>query len=86
MPVVEGIKKVYSENFIELMDYKFTSNLEEKLDDVANDKIIWNVLLKDFYNEFHPIVNKLQNVKYNNDDNIVIVSACPEGIPIHPSD
>ena len=61
--------KFLTEHFIDLMDYKFTSNLEEKLDDVANDKIIWNVLLKDFYNEFHPIVNKLQNVKYSNDDN-----------------
>ena len=29
--------------------------------------------------------NGIKSYKYNNDDNIVIVSACPEGIPIHPS-
>jgi len=29
------------------------------------------------------IHNGIKSYKYNNDDNIVIVSACPEGIPIH---
>lgn len=29
--------------------------------------------------------NGIKLYKYNNDDNIVIASACPEGIPIHPS-
>lgn len=28
--------------------------------------------------------NGIKSYKYNNDDNIVIASACPEGIPIHP--
>jgi hypothetical protein len=37
-----------------------------------------------------PIINikhnhsGIKSYKYNNDDNIVTVSACPEGIPIHP--
>jgi hypothetical protein len=29
--------------------------------------------------------NGMKLYKYNNVDKIVIVSACPEGIPIHPS-
>jgi hypothetical protein len=29
--------------------------------------------------------NGIKSYKYNNDENIVIVSACPEGIPIQPS-
>ena len=58
-----------NENFIDLMDYKFTSHLEGKLDDVANDKIVWNVLLKEFYDDFYPIVDKLKSIKYNNNNN-----------------
>ena len=51
--------KFLNENFDELMDYKFTSNLEEKLDEIVNDKIIWNNLLKEFYEKFKPSVDKL---------------------------
>ena len=57
-----------NEHFVDLMDYKFTSVLEEKLDDVANNKVIWNHLLKDFYGEFYPIVDKLKKVKKNEND------------------
>ena len=51
--------KFLSGNFDELMDYKFTSNLEEKLDEIVSNKIIWNILLKDFYDKFKPLVDKL---------------------------
>lgn len=39
-------------SFPELMDYTFTANLEDKLDDVANGQTNWKVLLDKFYAEF----------------------------------
>ena len=43
-------------HFPKLMDYKFTSSMEDKLDDVANGDLIWNDVLKEFYDEFHVLV------------------------------
>ena len=57
-----------NDNFTDLMDYTFTSKLEGKLDDVANNKIIWNILLKDFYEGFRPVVDKLNDIKKSNID------------------
>lgn len=42
--------------FPKIMDYKFTSGMEDKLDDIANGDLVWNEVLKEFYDEFHPLV------------------------------
>ena len=50
--------------FPQIMDYKFTSNLEEKLDQVAEGKMDFTNLMKEFYhNDFHPIVENLSKEK-----------------------
>jgi DNA topoisomerase-1 len=49
------------EHFKKLMDYSFTSELEGQLDEIANDKIVWNELLSDFYKEFEPKVSLLKS-------------------------
>jgi DNA topoisomerase-1 len=43
-------------NFPKIMDYKFTAQMEEKLDDIASGDLVWYEVLKEFYNEFHPMV------------------------------
>lgn len=47
------------EKFPTIMDYKFTANVEEKLDDISNGKIDWKTVLKDTYKEYNPIVEEL---------------------------
>jgi DNA topoisomerase-1 len=53
------------------MDYKFTAQMEDKLDDIASGDLEWHEVLKEFYNDFHPIVMKIKfkkddgNEKYN---------------------
>ena len=42
-----------SEHFSEVMDYNFTANVENRLDDVAKGKEEWRSLLKSFYEPFH---------------------------------
>ncbi len=41
-----------AENFKELMDYGFTANMEEALDNVANGERDWKGLLDEFYTDF----------------------------------
>lgn len=44
------------ENFVEIMNYSFTADIEEKFDEVALGKIAWTKMLKDFYFPFHNLV------------------------------
>lgn len=45
-----------SEHFSEVMNYKFTADVEDKLDEVAQGKNEWRTLLKSFYDPFHATV------------------------------
>ncbi len=50
--------------FSDIMDYKFTAGMEEKLDKIAEKKAVWNVVLKEFYTPFMEVVNSvMQNAQ-----------------------
>ena len=51
-------------HFSKIMDYKFTANMEQKLDEIANGNLIWHEVIKEFYDEFHPLV--MARVSVNN--------------------
>lgn len=53
------------EKFSEIMDYQFTSHMEEKLDNIANGTLKWVAVMKEFYDGFHPLV---ENVKVSEKD------------------
>ena len=46
------------EQFADIMDYKFTAGMETKLDEIAEQKAVWNKVLSDFYTPFIDEVNK----------------------------
>lgn len=50
-----------TESFAELMDYSFTANMEESLDDVAEGKVEWHRLLDQFYKDFSQSLLEAQN-------------------------
>lgn len=50
-----------TESFAELMDYSFTANMEESLDDVAAGKVEWHRLLDQFYHDFSQSLLEAQN-------------------------
>lgn len=52
--VVELLEK----HFLEIVDSKFTANLEEKLDEIAENKQDWQKLLWEFYEPFIQKVNE----------------------------
>ena len=51
------------EYFPGIMDYNFTANVEEKFDDIAEGKVNWSSMLKDFYKDFSPVVEKAVNTR-----------------------
>ena len=40
-------------HFKDIIDYKFTAGMEEKLDDIEEGKLEWVPMIKDFYKPFH---------------------------------
>lgn len=56
------ITKYLVDNFTNIMDYQFTSLMEQKLDDIAKGKLVWHEVVREFYDEFHPLVMKFVNI------------------------
>ena len=56
----EVVNKIMINNFTDIVDIKFTANMEEKLDKVAEGDEDYIVMLKDFYN---PFIKNLENVE-----------------------
>ena len=69
IPTILGraVSKQLVEQFADIMDYKFTAGMEEKLDLIAEKKAIWNIVLKEFYipfmEEVHAVMKTAQKVK-----------------------
>lgn len=49
-----------SESFSDLMDYNFTANMEENLDQIAEGDLVWKKLLDSFYKEFSKKLEKAE--------------------------
>ena len=60
-PTILGraVSKQLVTQFSDIMDYKFTAGMEEKLDKIADKKAVWNKVLKDFYDPFMEEVNSV---------------------------
>lgn len=58
--------------FPNIMDYKFTADLEDKFDEIAGNRYTYNQLLKEFYDQFHPFVIKVMTmVKVGTNDKLL---------------
>ncbi len=66
-----SVVEVLEKHFSDIVDAEFTSRLEEKLDEVAEQKANWQVLLKDFY---FPFMRKIDEGKKN-------ISSLKQSIP-----
>lgn len=56
-----SITKFLIQNFPDIMDYQFTSNMEEKLDDIEEGKVKILDVLNEFYSTFSPLLEKLED-------------------------
>ncbi|MEW6468602.1 MAG: type I DNA topoisomerase [Bacteroidota bacterium] len=46
-------------NFPDIMDYHFTAKVEEDFDEIAEGKVDWRKLMRDFYKPFHKTVENV---------------------------
>jgi DNA topoisomerase-1 len=54
-------------NFPHILDYRFTANVEEDFDKIADGDMIWNNVISEFYGPFHERIQEtLSNKEYNN--------------------
>jgi len=59
VPTILGrtVSKQLVAHFTDIMDYKFTAGMEDKLDAIAEQKAVWNKVLSDFYGPFMQTVS-----------------------------
>ena len=50
-------------NFPEIMDYNFTADVEKKFDEIAEGNANWTNVIRDFYNDFEPLVENASNTR-----------------------
>lgn len=64
MPTVLGkmISKILVESFPDVINEKFTAEVENELDAVEQDKVVWNDMIRDFYG---PFKKRVEEVKHN---------------------
>ncbi len=61
-PLGEVVTDFLIHNFENIVDYGFTRKVEGQFDEVATGKIVWNQMIKEFYDPFHAIVEKSADI------------------------
>ncbi len=65
------------ENFRELMNYDFTAQMENSLDQVANHEAEWKAVLDHFFSDFTQQLDKAEKIRKR------VVCAEPDGSDQH---
>ncbi len=74
------VKYVLNENFKDIMNEKFTADLENKLDEIAEGKENWQKILENFYSGLSKNIEKYKAVVEKDENKIVISDVkCPCG-------
>tara|TARA_B110001454_G_scaffold218801_1_gene248001 strand:+ start:812 stop:2926 length:2115 start_codon:yes stop_codon:yes gene_type:complete len=62
------VTKFLETNFEVIMNYNFTSEIEDDLSNILNKEKIWYNVVDDYYNKFKPDVKKFENTSSKNND------------------
>jgi len=54
------VNNVLKHHFGNIINIEFTASIEEKLDKIAEDKVVWQTVLKDFYKPFERDLNEAE--------------------------
>ena len=87
-PTILGrtVSKQLVKHFVKEMDYKFTAGLENKLDEIAENKLVWNDVLKDFYSDFIETVHDAEkNMEQISIESDVVCPNCGKKMVIRTS-
>ena len=58
-----GVNDFLMQYFPGIMDYNFTAKVEQKFDEIAEGGELWTDMMKDFYKDFEPEVEKTMNIR-----------------------
>ncbi len=76
----EVVNKLLEDNFKDIVDVAFTADMENKLDEVAEDKQNYVKMLKDFYEPFNKnlieVQDKIEKVKIPEQETDVVCEKC----------
>lgn len=76
----EIVNKLLEDNFKDIVDVKFTADMENKLDDIADSKENYVEMLKDFYKPFNDnllqVQDKIEKVKIPEEETDVVCEKC----------
>jgi DNA topoisomerase-1 len=81
-----AVNKFLESHFNNILDSNFTSGLEEKLDDIANNKNEWLTVVDQFYKGFEPNILKLNDkemITNNNNDKKRLVGTDENGSNVY---
>jgi DNA topoisomerase-1 len=57
-PLADIVTDFLVKYFASIVDYDFTAKAEGEFDEIAEGKITWQNMLKQFYSDFHPLIKK----------------------------
>lgn len=60
-PIGQRVNEFLNNHFNDVINYEFTANMEQGLDQIANGENTLNHVLSDFYNEFYPKIKKFKH-------------------------
>lgn len=72
------VNEFLTEYFPDILDYNFTAKVEEKFDDIAEGKLPWQKEMKDFYGNFHPLIDKAESMRMDHKVGERILGVHPE--------
>ncbi len=81
-PVGEMVTQFLTDNFKNIVDYKFTANIEEDLDQIAEAKLERVKMLRDFYGPFSQTVAAAEDVKRYNGERLLGTDP-KTGLPVY---
>ncbi len=71
-------------NFPNIMDYNFTASVEERFDEIAEGKLKWSSMMKDFDKDFDPVVQQVMNARQEHKAGERLIGTDPEsGKPVY---
>ena len=60
--IAEVVTDFLVKNFPSVIDFDFTAHVEAQFDGIAEGKESWNKMIADFYKDFHPLVEKSEDI------------------------
>lgn len=63
--IAEVVTDFLVKNFPAIIDYDFTARVEGDFDNIADGKQAWATMIADFYKEFHPLVERSDDIPRN---------------------